>query len=59
MGTPTTTPLLDRIESRRPLPEPERIGNRRPVWLRRMDERGLPPKDMSNLVFLPTGQDAA
>jgi hypothetical protein len=51
------TALMERIEARRPK-EPVRIGNRRPVWLRRMDEKGLPAQDRTAYIrgaFVPSG----
>jgi hypothetical protein len=41
------TPLLDRIERQKPK-EPTPI--RRPAWLRRMDELGLPPQDRTGTI---------
>lgn len=55
------TPLLERIEARKPQ-KPEPIGNRRPLWLRRMDEKGLPAQDRTSTIYPdgcgPTGRAA-
>lgn len=55
------TPLLERIEARKPQ-KPEPIGNRRPLWLRRMDEQGLPAQDRTSTIYPdgcgPTGRAA-
>lgn len=54
----TPTPLLDRIEKKyRTERQPAKVipfrQRRKPVWIERMESRGLPPKDYTE------GPDAA
>jgi hypothetical protein len=54
--------LTERIERRKPRQAPEPTPIRKPAWLRRMDEKGLPPKDQTDFVlgaFAPRDSDGA
>jgi len=43
----TTTPLLTRIQERQP-PEPEPIAERMSPFMRRLRDKNLPVRDMTN-----------
>ena len=59
----SNTPLLDRIAARNGKTETViPIGNRRPVWLRRMDSEGLPVQDRTFYIlgaFVPPNDRGA
>ena len=55
----TATPLLDRIAARRPMPEPTPITERMSPFMRRLAERRLPTKDLTNGAWTPAGSDGA